>query len=85
MGEIQLGKNGVTDNFILSLVNHFKKHNIMKIHVLKNARESGKKGKQDVKRYSNQLLKVFGPKYTAKIIGFTIVMRKWRKAQKQDL
>jgi len=82
IGNIQLGKNGVTDNFIFSLVNQFKKHDIVKIRVLKSARESGKQGKQDVRRYSNQLLKVFGPKYTAKIIGFTIVMKKWRKARK---
>ena len=82
IGSIQIGKKGVTDNFILSLVNQFKKHDIIKIHVLKNARGSGKQGKNDVKKYSNELLKVFGEKYTAKTIGFTIVMKKWRKARK---
>ena len=82
IGGVQLGKNGITNNFILSLVNQFKKHDIVKIHVLKNARESGKQGKEDVKKYSRDLLKVFGEKYTSKIIGFTIIMKKWRKARK---
>jgi len=79
---IQIGKNGVTDNFILSLVNRFKKQRLVKISVLRNARGEGKEGKKDVKRYSEQLLKAFGSKYTAKIIGFTIAMKKWRKPQR---
>ena len=82
IGNIQLGKNGITNNFIMSLVNQFKKHDIIKIHALKSARGEGKQGKEDVKKYSSELLKVFGKKYTTKIIGFTIVMKKWRKARK---
>ena len=82
IGSIQLGKNGIINNFILSLNNLFKKHDMVKIHVLKNARESGKQGKEDVKKYSKELLKILGKKYTSKIIGFTIVMKKWRKARK---
>lgn len=83
IGNIQLGKKGVTDNFILTLVNQFKKYGIIKIHVLKNARDSGKQGKKDVKKYSEKLLKILGPKYTSKIIGFTIVLKKWRKARRE--
>ena len=80
IGNVQIGKNGVTDNFILTLVNQFKKYKNIKVRVLRNARGSGKEGKMDVKRYSNELLRVFGPKYTAKIIGFTINLKKWRKS-----
>ena len=82
IGNVQLGKNGITDNFILTLANQFKKHSVVKVHVLKNARGSGKEGKEDVKKYANELLKVFGPKYTTKLIGFTIIMKKWRKPQR---
>ena len=81
IGNTQLGKNGITNNFILSLTNHFKNHDLMKINVLRSAREPGKEGKEEARKYADELLKVFGPKYTAKIIGFTIVMKKWRKAR----
>ncbi len=81
IGNIQLGKNKITENFILSLKNQFKKHNLIKIHVLKSARESGKKGKQEVKEYLNEILKTLGKKYTGRVIGFTIVVKKWRKAR----
>lgn len=82
VGKIQLGKNGVTDNFILTLVSHFKHHNVVKISVLKSARGEGKEGKKDVKKYANQLLNAFGPKYTTKIIGFAIALKKWRRDQR---
>ena len=81
ISSIQLGKNGVTENFILTLISQFKKHDIVKVHVLKNARDSGKEGKKDVKKYSDELLKILGNKYTSKIVGFTIIVKKWRKAR----
>jgi len=81
IGNTQLGKNGITENFILSLTNHFKNHDLMKINVLRSAREAGKEGKEEARKYADELLKHFGPKYTAKIIGFTIIMKKWRKAR----
>jgi len=82
ISSIQIGKNGITENFILTLISQFKKHDIVKIHVLKNARDSGKEGKKDVKKYSDELLKILGNKYTSKVVGFTIIMKKWRKARK---
>ncbi len=77
LGEIQLGKNGITNNFIYTLKNHFKKHENVKISVLKSAGHN----KEKVKKYSEEILEKLGGKYTAKIIGFTIVVKKWRKAR----
>jgi RNA-binding protein YhbY len=75
IGFSQLGKNGVTEGFITSLKNDFKKHVSMRISVLKSAgHERGK-----VKKYSEEILDKLGKNYTAKIIGFVIVVRKWRK------
>ena len=73
--QIQLGKNGVTDNFVSTLKNHFKKSEIVKISVLKSAREDRNK----IKEYSNELLEKLEKNYTTKIIGFVIVVKKWRK------
>ncbi len=75
IGLSQLGKNGITEGFIASLQNDFKKHTSMRISVLKSAvHERGK-----VKKYSEEILDKLGKNYTAKIIGFVIVVKKWRK------
>lgn len=76
LSEIQLGKQGITDNFIETLKNNFKKHNYVKVSVLKSAGHD----KEKVKKFSDEILEKIGKKYTAKIIGFTIVVKKWRKA-----
>lgn len=77
-GQIQLGKQGVTENFILTLKNHFKKHNNMKVKVLKNAGHS----KEQVKGYMEEILEQLGNKYTARVIGFSIFVKQWRKARR---
>jgi len=84
IGSIQIGKNGITDNFIASLQNQFKKKNSIRISVLKNARGDGKAGKEKVKEYAGILLKKMGSKYTTKTIGFVIVLKKWRREQREE-
>jgi RNA-binding protein YhbY len=78
--EIQLGKKGLTQEFLDSLKKRFENKSIknIKIRVLQNARES----REDVKKYSEEIIQVLGNKYTAKIIGFSIFVQKWRKKQK---
>jgi len=73
--EIQLGKLGITENFIETLRSHFKKHSQVRISVLKNAGHD----KEKVKKYANEILEKLGKNYTAKIIGFKIILKKWRK------
>ena len=75
---IQLGKQGLTENFIESLRNNFKKHENVKISVLKSAGHD----KIKVKEYSEEILETLGKNYTAKIVGFTIAVKKWRKARR---
>lgn len=78
IGYIQLGKNGVNEGFIECLKNCFKTHGNVKISVLKSAgHERGK-----VKEYIDEILEKLGTNYTAKTIGFVIVVKKWRKAQR---
>ena len=74
---IQLGKQGITDNFIESLLMQFLKSRTVKISVLPSARKS----KEDVKNYAKVLLEKLGPHFTSKIVGFTITLKKWRKAR----
>jgi RNA-binding protein YhbY len=73
--EIQLGKNGITENFIETLKGYFKKNDSVRISVLRSAGHERDK----VKEYEKELLKELGVNYTSKIIGFKIILKKWRK------
>ncbi len=75
---MQIGKGGITDNFISTLKTYFKKNRVVKIAVLKSARETREKTKE----YSEELLKQLGPSFTSRVIGHTIALKKWRKAQR---
>jgi len=78
IGEVQLGKNGITHNFIKTLKNHFDKHHTVKVAVLKSAGHD----KKIVKELQEKLLEDLGVYFTAKIIGFKIVIKKWRKPRR---
>lgn len=75
VGYLQLGKAGLTENFMQTLKTRFDKHRTIKVSVLKSA---GREKKQ-VKEYSEKMLNELGEKFTSKIIGFTIILKKWRK------
>ncbi len=71
----QIGKNGVTDNFIETLKTYFKNHNSVRISVLK----SGTRDRKELKRIAEEIPKKLGENFTSRAIGFTIIVRKWRK------
>lgn len=73
--EIQIGKNGITENFIESLKNNFKTHTSVRISVLKSAGHE----KEKIREMAEEILGELGRNYNARIIGFTIVIKKWRK------
>jgi RNA-binding protein YhbY len=73
--EVQLGKNGVTENFVGMLKVHFSTCRTVKVTVLKSAREE----KDSLKKLADELLRHLGENYTAKIIGFKIILKKWRQ------
>jgi len=75
---IQIGKNKLTGGIIENLKTIFKTHNVVKISVLKSARDD----REEVKRISSEILEKLGKKYNSKIIGFTIIVRKFRKEQR---
>jgi RNA-binding protein YhbY len=76
---MQIGKKGLTTEFIKDAERRLDKYRnaLLKISVLKSARSS----KQDVKKYADELKKQLGEKFTCKTIGFSIFLRKWRKAR----
>ncbi len=75
LAEIQIGKNGVTENFLSTLKDNFKNHDTVKVSVLKSAGHE----KSQIKEMSEQILESLGKNYTARVIGFKIALKKWRK------
>jgi len=75
MGHVQLGKQGVTENFVENLKHRFQTHENLKISVLRSATRD----REEIKKVSEKILDKLGKNFTAKIIGFTIVVKKWRK------
>jgi RNA-binding protein YhbY len=75
LSQVQLGKQGITDNFISTLKNHFTNHKRVRVSVLKSAGHD----KTKVKAYTEEILNHLGKKFTTKTIGFTIIIKKWKK------
>lgn len=72
---MHLGKNKITENFVETIKDHFKNHDAVKISVLKG----GGHNQTTVRAYAEEILEKLGKNYTAKVIGFTIFLKKWRK------
>ena len=79
MGKIiftQLGKNKITDNFLKTLNEQFKNNKTARIKVLKSCCRD----KTELKKISDKILEKLGKNFTASIIGYTIVVKKRRRA-----
>ena len=79
LSHVQLGKNGITSNFIISLKSHFENHDTVKISVLKNA----SRNKEEIKKMTEEILDALGKNYTARVLGFTISVKRWRRIVRQ--
>lgn len=77
--ELQLGKKGLTKEFLEEIKKRFEKPSIknIKISVLKNAREN----REDIKKYAQEINNYLGDKFTFRILGFSIFLKKWRKSR----
>ena len=80
--EIQLGKKGLTSEFLKDISKRFESSHIknIKITVLKSARES----RDDVKKYAEEIKGHLGDKFTYRILGFSIFLKKWRKVPERN-
>ena len=76
--KLQLGKQGLTPEFIGNVKKAFENVESVRISLLKG---SGR-DREKTAEIKDKILEGLGPKYTARVIGFTIVLRKWRKARR---
>jgi len=73
--QIQLGKNGVTENFMCNLKHHFDSTKNVKISVLRSCCRD----REELKKINEEILDKLGKNYNSRIIGYTIVVKKWRR------
>ena len=73
--QIQLGKNGLTENFMCNLKHHFDSTKNVKISVLRSCCRD----REDLKKINDEILDKLGKNYNSRIIGYTIVVKKWRR------
>ena len=77
-----IGKQGLTKEFISALEKTFKKHDLIKVNILRSATRDKKEIKKMAQEICSELKKREKKDFTAKIIGFTLYIRKWRKLRK---
>jgi RNA-binding protein YhbY len=75
---VQIGKNGMTENTVETIRNHFKNRKNVRVVFLKSSTRNKKKLKEDVEGIVDNL----GKNYTFRILGFTAFIKKWRKPKR---
>jgi RNA-binding protein YhbY len=75
--KLQIGKNGLTNEFIEKLRKVFVNNDHVRINLLK----SSGRDRQKTKEWAEKIVSSLGTNYRHKIIGFTIALRKWRRAK----
>jgi len=76
---MQLGKKGLTENFVESLRKAFNTRENVKVSVLKSATRD----RQELREIADKLVSQLGKNFTYRIVGFTIFIKKWRKPPKK--
>lgn len=73
----QIGKKGLTENFIDSLSKTFKNNKLVKISVLKSCTRDREDIKKMAQEICEKLGKTHNKKFVSRIVGFTIFVIKW--------
>lgn len=74
--KLQIGKNGLTNEFIEKLRKVFVKNDHVRISLLK----SSGRNRDKTREWADKIISSLGTNYKYNVIGFTIALRKWRKA-----
>ena len=75
--QLQIGKNGLTGEFIEKLRKVFLKDNHVRISLLK----SSGRDRDITREWAEKIVSSLGTNYKYNIIGFTIALRKLRRAK----
>jgi RNA-binding protein YhbY len=72
VGEIQLGKSGIAENFLKTLQTYFTKNKIVKISVLQSLTTD----KKEIKKLAQELAEKLNGNFKIKLIGHKIILRR---------
>ena len=73
--QLQLGKKGLTKEFIETLKKHFEKSKTIKISILKSCCRD----KQELKKIEEKIMKNLGENYNSRLVGYTLNLRRFSK------
>jgi len=72
--QINIGKNGLNEGIFILLENAFKNRENVKVVLLKAAGHT----RENAKQIAENIVSKLGNKFTYRIVGFTIFLKKWR-------
>ena len=75
---LQIGKNGLSPEFIEQVKGVFESDKLVKISILKSACRD----KKDAKKMAEELIEALGSKYDHKLVGYVMTVIKFRKDQR---
>jgi len=75
---LQIGKNGLSIAFIEQVKGFFENEEVLKISILKSACRD----KKDAVKLSDSLMDSLGKKYSYKLVGYVLTVRRFRKDQR---
>lgn len=76
--KLQIGKNGLSPEFINQVKSFFENERMIKIDILRSACRD----KAEAKQIAENLIQELGPKYDYKLVGYVITVAKYRKNQR---
>ena len=75
---LQIGKKGLSPSFIEQVKKIFNDEEDLKMSILKSACRD----KKEAKIMADSLVEALGKKYSHKLIGYVLTIRKFRKVQR---
>jgi len=76
--KLQIGKKGLTKEFVEQVRRIFENVHIVKISILKSCC----RGREEAEKIGKELIQGLGVNYTYNLIGYVLTVRKWRKPQR---
>lgn len=76
--KIQLGKKGLSDEFIEQLKSFFISDRVVKVCVLRSACRN----KEELRKFAEKIINKLGDKYKYRIVGYVLTIMRFRKNQK---
>ncbi len=76
--KLQIGKRGLSPEFIEQVKSIFENETLIKISILKSA----SRDKKEAKKIAEDLVGTLGKKYGYKLVGYVLTVTKFRKEQR---